>query len=848
MQVPAPHRPGMYFLATAIIAIALFSVSVFTAEKYAAGDQEVVFLEQQALITNASADSMQQRLDFIRAQASEIAILLREVERGPQTGRKRASEILERAQVKFEGTARFILVNAARDIITHAGFQEGEIDQTRDLWIEWVNAYWDSDESPGSDILIPPFAVSSDRQIAAALFPVPATDLQNAMSRSLLVLLIDISDLAERYVAPLRSGEFGAGFMLDETGRILYDHETEIIGRNVFDGMHEAYPDLTRFDNRLMAERRGKDTYHFTRQRSGKVVRKLAAWSSAELGPRKVIIALSAPDTELAAGMTTMRWLTVVLGLIMAAVLFIAAWFFMMIRTQRLQESANALEKQLADGEIALSESERRLAGFAEALPDLAFLFDEEGRYREIYGEETLLVQPRERLIGRRLDEMLPADTANLIMNTLAGTLTTGRQQFISYSLNIRGKEIFFEGKTSRLPEIKGSKPMVIFVTRDVTSRMKAEQRLRAAIDSMADGVTLWDEEDRLVLFNQQYFKIYPFLKKMPGGIEGKTYEEILRFSLQHIKVQSERARKDPEGWIAKRMQVHRSSVEDAYIVHLDDGRWISVRERAMGADWIVGIRSDITALKQAEQEALDSRLVAEMASKAKSEFLANMSHELRTPLNAILGLAEMIERQELGPVGVQKYIEYAEDIGTSGKHLLTLLSDILHLSRTEIGGMALDEVELDLTEVAATCRNIITGLAEAKAIEVHMNLPEKCQINGDDRALRQILLNLLSNAIKFTGYNGRIDIILDLQDAIHLSVKDNGIGIKKEDIPQVMEPFVQLDSPGTSKEAGTGIGLSLSRQLAELHGGTLELESELGVGTTARLTLPLSRLVRTIS
>ncbi|RED48097.1 ATP-binding protein [Aestuariispira insulae] len=840
MILSPKNRSGLYFFATVLVAVALFTMSVFTAERFAAEDQEHVFLEQQALLTQSSAASMQQRLDFLSTRAGEVALTLSEAQRGPVPGNRRSAEILTRALSNFGDSVRFIHYGPDRQLVAAAGFEsDSVVDQQLAFWL---NNYWQSENRTDPYLLFPDFLVTNSHQIAAVLFPIPANDLRGDMTRGLLVSLVDIADLSQKYVSPLRSGEFGAGYLMNQAGTILYDHETEIIGRSVFDGMHVDYPDLRRFDNRLISEKSGVDTYHFTRKRSGAVVRKLAAWDSVSFGPHKFIIALSAPDSELAAGMNTMRWLSLSLGAILTLVIFLAAWFFMMMRTHTLRRATSMLEQQVADNQDALSESKSRLTGFAAALPDLGFLFDAEGRYLEIYGDERLLIRNRQDLIGKRFSDLLPHDVASKLKEVVSKTLETGKNQFVEYCLTIQGSEVIFEGKTSLVPATKRAPALVAFVTRDVTSLRQAEQRLHAAIESMADGVTLWDEEDRLALYNEEYLQIYPFLRDIPGGAVGKTYEEILRYTLEHINVVSDRAQNDREGWINKRLRVHRDSSEDAYIARLDDGRWISVRERSMGQGWIVGIRSDITPLKQAEQDALEARITAEMASKAKSEFLANMSHELRTPLNAILGLAEMIQRQELGPVGNDRYVEYADDIRTSGQHLLTLLNDILNLSRIEIGTMELQEESIDLVEIIEASTRIVKGLAEAKSIHLSTAAPQNCPILGDGRALRQILLNLLSNAIKFTNSGGDIAVRLVIDDAIRLSVTDNGIGIDAADIDRVLEPFVQLSHPGTAKEPGTGIGLALSKQLAELHGGNLSMESTPDVGTTVTLTLSLER------
>jgi signal transduction histidine kinase len=235
----------------------------------------------------------------------------------------------------------------------------------------------------------------------------------------------------------------------------------------------------------------------------------------------------------------------------------------------------------------------------------------------------------------------------------------------------------------------------------------------------------------------------------------------------------------------------------------------------------------------------------AEMANRAKSEFLANMSHELRTPLNAVLGFTEMMTSKVFGPLGHPKYQEYAKHIHDSGAHLLGVINDILDLSKIEAGKLELTESWIDPREtVDSVCRLLRPRIADANLTLTIRTPPDQLSLYGDERMLKQILLNLLSNASKFTLPGGHIECSASVDAAgIAFVVADTGIGIPANQLDRVLQPFVQIESSISRRHEGTGLGLALVKAMAELHGGSLRLESKVEQGTTATVLLPLSRL-----
>jgi signal transduction histidine kinase len=240
-------------------------------------------------------------------------------------------------------------------------------------------------------------------------------------------------------------------------------------------------------------------------------------------------------------------------------------------------------------------------------------------------------------------------------------------------------------------------------------------------------------------------------------------------------------------------------------------------------------------------REIEDKSRQIEAANQHKSEFLANMSHELRTPLNAIIGFSEVLGERLFGELN-EKQAEYTDDILTSGRHLLSLINEILDLSKVEAGRMELELAAFDLPLAIDNARTFVRERATKHGIMLDVSVDERLgEFVGDERKIKQILLNLLSNAVKFTPEGGRIGIdARQINGAVEISVSDTGIGIATEDQPKIFEEFRQVGSNYAHKVEGTGLGLTLAKKFVELHGGRIWVESELGRGSTFTFTLPI--------
>jgi signal transduction histidine kinase len=275
------------------------------------------------------------------------------------------------------------------------------------------------------------------------------------------------------------------------------------------------------------------------------------------------------------------------------------------------------------------------------------------------------------------------------------------------------------------------------------------------------------------------------------------------------------------------------------------DGRWVKVDEAKTHSGLVVYLETDITALKEREEDLVAAKMSAEAAGKARSDFLALMSHELRTPLNAVIGFSELMMNRMFGPIQA-KYHEYACDIHRSGTHLLDLINDILDMSKIDAGKMTLNLEVLSLADAIRQCQRLVESQAADRAIAINCHFPDEILV-ADPLRFRQIVVNLLTNAVKFTPPGGTIDIgALRIGDSLKIWVSDTGIGIAPEDMPKILEPFVQVGDMKTRGNGGSGLGLPITKALVEMHGGRMTINSRKGAGTVVTILLPQGQVART--
>jgi two-component system, cell cycle sensor histidine kinase PleC len=387
------------------------------------------------------------------------------------------------------------------------------------------------------------------------------------------------------------------------------------------------------------------------------------------------------------------------------------------------------------------------------------------------------------------------------------------------------------------------------------------DMRLATAIESVSEAFVLWDRDGRLAMCNRHFASMLniPAELAKPGTPRLALYEAAIPF-VSEIGLIGDR---DADGVRAFERQ-------------LEDGRWVLFNEKQLADGGMVSVGTEISQLKRNERRLLESearlksmvedlnalrradqerarefanmnvryvaeKVRAENANQAKSEFLANMSHELRTPLNAIIGFSELMRSGMFGPLGSERYIEYAKDIHESGGYLLGFINDILDMSRIEAGQLRLSRERFNLCDTLKETVNYVAAATPAKKLAFELDSRcEQMTVVADKRSIKQVLLNLLSNAKKFSNEDGRVRVrARRVNNRIFLSIADTGCGIPKNHIDKLGEPFTQVASPATRHHAGSGLGLAISRSLIELHGGRLKIASREGEGTIVLLMLP---------
>ena len=361
---------------------------------------------------------------------------------------------------------------------------------------------------------------------------------------------------------------------------------------------------------------------------------------------------------------------------------------------------------------------------------------------------------------------------------------------------------------------------------------------IMTAIETIPDGFALYDSDDRLLLFNERFRSIFGHVDDIltPGA----RFEDILRLQLERDAVETHDL--SPEDWISERMNHHRTPGDGRREVMMG-GAWIQVAKRRTPDGGTVAVYSDISDLKQKQAQLETANEKAVAANSAKSQFLASMSHELRTPLNAIIGYSEMLS-EDAEDMGFESAIEDLEKIMSSGRHLLSLINDVLDLSKIEAGKM---EVYVEtfplkslLEEVADTVAPLIARNDNTLVLELEVGDDE---IETDKTKLRQNLFNLLSNAAKFTK-NGKIELSAargqkNGAPTFRFAVRDEGIGMTPEQRAKLFQAFVQADQSTTRNFGGTGLGLAIAQQFTQMMGGEITVESKPGVGSVFSFEIP---------
>jgi len=394
---------------------------------------------------------------------------------------------------------------------------------------------------------------------------------------------------------------------------------------------------------------------------------------------------------------------------------------------------------------------------------------------------------------------------------------------------------------------ITGSLGSLVSVALIRQRRSSAEQRahehqlaeqsalLQNTLEHMGEGLSVFARDGRLVAWNARFAT----LLKLPMDLATASLHDILLYQAQ----------RGDFGPVIDPAQEARERVERFYrelpaVLERTTmmGHVLQIRRHAMPDGAVVSLYSDITERKAAEDKMGQALTEAELANRAKSDFLANMSHELRTPLNAIIGFSEAISSGLLGPVADDKQLEYINDIHTSGLLLLSIIGDVLDMSKIEAGKMELVPERVAVRPMIAEAFRMVGEQARGHSLKLVSSLPMgDIAIWADERAIKQVLLNLLSNAVKFSHDGGRVEVraAIDAEGMPVLEVADGGIGMTAQEVERALQPFGQASPATIRTHGGTGLGLPIAKGLVEAHHGRMIIESNPGEGTRVRVILP---------
>lgn len=449
-----------------------------------------------------------------------------------------------------------------------------------------------------------------------------------------------------------------------------------------------------------------------------------------------------------------------------------------------------------------------------------------------------------------RLEPGQQTDIEKKVAEFLAGE--RHEEDISMYSIRTPGgRTRWFETRSLPVVESNGKVMRLIGTDTEITLRRQAEQHakdretlLNSILENLPVGILIKDKELRYQSANKTFLDWYGATIE---DIKGKKFKETKGFQEDndYNQVNKQELEVLESGKIVERLSARNFFDGKQHVVRVTK---FPIYDEKGSISKIGSVSVDLTkqVMIQEELEAANKRLDA--ANRAKSEFLAHMSHELRTPLNSVIGFSEMVHTETLGPIYNKTYVQYAGYIQQSASHLLDVINDILDISKIEAGELELDEMATDLNDVISEALTLASQRAIGKNLTVTSDISDDLpMLFVDDRMIKQVLVNLLSNAVKFTPDGGSVVVSAkcDPDHQILVSVRDTGIGIAEKDIPRAMQPFEQVRRSAKLSHGGTGLGLSLSKKLVELHGANMFINSELGVGTTVTIMFPAIRTIK---
>ncbi len=477
---------------------------------------------------------------------------------------------------------------------------------------------------------------------------------------------------------------------------------------------------------------------------------------------------------------------------------------------------------------------ETRFGALLESTPDATLIVNAMGRIvlANTQAARAFAYDPRE-LIGEPVEVLLPERFRSTHVGHRSLFSQQPRTRTMGQGLELFGRrrdgyEFPVEISLSPLPTDEGM--MVMSAVRDITDRKKAEQKFRGLLESAPDAMVIAGRDGRIALVNSQLERLF-----------GYSREQLLGHPVDILVPQRYRGH-HAQHRAAFFMQPRARSMGAGLELYGQrcDGSEFPVEISLSPLDTEEGLFVSAAIRDATERRRLEQTL--QEASRLKSEFLATMSHELRTPLNGIIGFSEFLIDEKAGALNARQK-EFLTDVLASGRHLLRLINDVLDLSKIEAGKMEIVRESFDLGAAVEEVCAVVSPIARTKTISLAHHVSNAvARVSLDRHRFIQILYNMLSNAIKFTPAGGKVSLSLEREgEALRLQVRDSGIGIRAEDLPKLFHEFQQLESGTGRRHDGTGLGLALTKRLAELHGGSVRAESQVGSGSVFTVTLPLA-------
>lgn len=843
----------LLFVAGGLGAIFLFIITTYLINQQAVARHERMFQEQQSLQVFLGKQAIEDRIHRLFLEGGILSgHSLPEFAEGR---RDLASirELFSSEQNAYPENLAYVYMTSPAQVI-HArdnGTPKGQ--KARQLAVQWTQHHWDTLADKKSGPVFPPFHITETSQMFAMLFPVRVA----REMRGVLAVVTDLSPMMMRYVAPMRSGAYGAGYLLDGQGRIVYDHETEIIGRSVFDGMHDSYPQLMQVDRRLITEPLGTDEYSFTVKRDGRVFRKLIAWNTARVGDQKLVVCLSAPDIEIDAALFGLRLQRMLSGALLALVLLAMSAIFFRSRQRMMEQTAALLRARVQQRTDALNESEERFRLAFHTSPDAISISKTDGTFIEVnQGLISLTGYAREDIIGK-------------------SSLTIGlwedpkhRERFVDI-IQKKGMVENFESKfRSRKGQIIATlisanlirlkdEPHILSIIRDITALKEAEAELRRLrnllsniINSMPSVLIGVNAEGMVTHWNLEASRITEIPPDKAQGCELAEVFPQLAGEMEKVR-EAIRERTPRKNEKVPRQQNGETFFSDVTVYPLITN----------GAEGAVIRVDDVTARVRMEEVMIQTEKMYSVGGLA-----AGMAHEINNPLACILQNSQVVLDRLTSDLPVNH--RTAADCGTrmdairafmekrdivkmlrtvmaSGERAAQVVSNMLSFSRKSDSRMLPHDLRTvtDNTLDLAVNDYDLRRKYDFRKIEIIREYdPDIPALPCDEVKLRQVILNLLRNSAQAMSEAGtespRIILRIFQHEGMgHIEVEDNGPGMPETVRKRVFEPFF------TTKDVGLGAGLGLFVSyfiIRENHGGSMTVASEPGKGSKFIIRLPI--------